>query len=123
MSGQPTQPYGLGQRNAGSSLKLEVTSLDDEDVLFEPDTMRYRIDNLSAVRVVLDWTIVANPASIQIIRIPAGLNQIIFTGNDQELIQVTVEITQESENGDEVQQQLFLYDLINISQSRSIFGP
>lgn len=119
LGGSPSAPYQLGQRNAGSSLKLEVTSLDDDDVLVTPSSMRYRIDNLTAAQTILGWTNIADPESVQLIRIPASLNAIVNIGDDFELVQVTVEITVVGEDDEtDTQQQLFIYQLVNLSQGQ-----
>lgn len=76
--------------------------------------MRYRIDNLTVNIQILDWTTIGMPTSIQDILIPATLNQIQRNWNDFELMQVTVEIT----SSQETQAQLFLYQLINLTQGR-----
>lgn len=120
LSGQPSAPYGLTQQNAGSSCKLELSLLDDDDVLVPGDgesfTGRYRIDNLSVNQAILEWTALDNSVNPLTILIPANLNAIQRQWNDFETQQVTVEFTV----GDEVQQQVFLYSLVNLSQGRLI---
>lgn len=118
LAGQPSAPYGLTEVNAGSSCKLELTLLDDDDVLVagggEGFTGRYRIDNLSVNQEILDWTVLANSVNPLTLLIPASLNAIQRQWNDFEAQQVTVEVTV----GDEVQQQVFVYSLVNLSQGR-----
>lgn len=120
LSGQPSAPHQLGSQNAGSSLKLEITCLDDEDQPFAPATMTYRIDNLSCNLEMLPWTGIVDPAAVQNIIIPVAINTIVRQWDDFETLQVTVAIT--SVEG-ETQQQIFVYQLTNISQGRLVAGP
>lgn len=115
LSGSPVSPTQLGSVNGGSSCRLEIRCLDDDDALFVPATLRYRIDNLSVVQQVLDWTAVASPATIQTLLIPAALNALLREWDDFETQQVTVEMT--SEDG-QTQQDVFVYQLVNIAQGR-----
>lgn len=110
-TGQPTRPGKVIPVNAGSSCRVDYSSRDVDNVLEAPSSMRYRIDNLTDSRVVLDWTTVNTPATEGSVTIPSSLNAMTQQFRDRQLNQVTFEATYA--NGD-VERSTTLYELCAI---------
>lgn len=93
VAGFPVRPFKLTDVNIGNTLRLQVTSLDFESEQEAPASMRYRIDNLTNLRVIQDWTDVPAPADVTTIEISAATNVMSYQYNDWQLNQVTIEAT------------------------------
>jgi hypothetical protein len=92
-TGQPTRPGKVCPVNSGSSCRVDYSSRDVDNALEAPSALRYRIDNLTDSRVVLDWTTVETPATEGSVTIPASLNAMTEQFRDRQLNQVTFEAT------------------------------
>ena len=92
-AGQPVRPYVQHEINAGNPVRIEITSLDWDNELEAPSALRYRIDNLSDVVVVQDWTTINTPATKTTLTIAGTLNAIYSLWRDKQLNQVTFEAT------------------------------
>ena len=106
---RPVLPYRLENVNEGTAKDLELTHLDKTGALQAPATLKYRIDDLTNGREILDWTIVPTPASKNTIQITAAQNQLQTRNNKVEQRQVAVKTI--ASTGEETQQN-FIYDLI-----------
>lgn len=111
MTSIPVNPYRQFDRNEGTTVLLELTHLDKDKALTVPSAVSYRIDDLTNVREVLDWTSIPTPGSTNTITITPAQNQVNNRNQDRELRQVTVNATDSSGN---VAQDIFHYTLIRI---------
>lgn len=110
-TGQPTRPGKVSPVNSGSSCSIDYSSRDKDNELEAPSSMRYRIDNLTDSRVVLEWTNVPTPGTSGSVTISAALNSMTEQFRDRQLNQVTFEATYA--NGD-VQRSMAYYELCAI---------
>lgn len=109
----PVLPSKTPSYNAGSAVVVPYVSRNGELEAVDLSAMRYRVDNLTARTVVLDWTNVPTPASRGTVTIPASLNGMARTYNDRETIQVTFECTDTDGN---VRQDLAQYEICAVYQ-------
>lgn len=92
-AGQPTRPYKLKDVTVGNTLLLEIGSLNFDNQPEAPTSMRYRIDNLSNLVVITDWTSIPAPGITTTLPISAATNVMSYQGTDQQTNQVTIEAT------------------------------
>lgn len=92
-SGQPPRPYVQHTIDAGNDIRIDITSLDFDEVLEAPASLRYRIDNLTDRIVITQWTAIATPGEESTLTITAATNAMSTQGKDRQLNQVTVEAT------------------------------
>ena len=107
----PFLPHRQFDRNEGSTILLELTSLDKDKVLTTPSNLEYRIDDITNNRQILDWTDVPTPSSTETITITPANNQLRSRSATTETRQVTTNTTDSSGN---VSQDIFIYRLIRI---------
>jgi len=107
----PVQPYRQFIRNEGTAILLDLTHLDKDGALDTPTAVSYRIDDLTSVKEVLDWTSINTPSSTNTITITAAQNAINSRSQEKELRQVTVNATDSTGT---VVQDIFIYTLIRI---------
>ena len=108
---KPVLPYRQKDVNEGSTLDLDLTHLDKNRVLQIPTTLKYRIDDLTNIREVLDWTTVSAPGSTNTIIITAAQNALFSRRTKRQKMQITVKTT--SSSSADLQED-FYYDLIRI---------
>lgn len=95
-AGQPVRPYAFApaQRvQAGNAVQIDITSLDWDNEKEAPLTLQYRIDDLSDLVVILDWTTVVAPGETSTVTIPASLNTMYSQYRDVQTNQVTFKAT------------------------------
>ena len=108
---KPVLPYRSEDVNEGSARDLDLTHLNKTRALTAPTTLKYRIDDLTNNREVLDWTTVAGPASTNTLSITGAQNALFRRGTKRQKMQVTVKTVSSS---GEIDQTPFFYDLIRI---------
>lgn len=108
----PVLPSKTPSYNAGSAVDVPYVSRNGELEAVELTGLRYRVDNLTARTVVIDWTTVSEPEARGTVTIPANLNAIAREYNDRELMQVTFELT----DAGGVRQQLAHYEICAVFQ-------
>lgn len=108
---EPVLPYRVNRYNEGSACFLETTHLNKSKVATAPTTMKYRIDDRTNNREVLDWTTVSTPGITNTITITDTQNALFSRHNKKELRQVTVKTTDASGN-DGLED--FFYEVIRI---------
>lgn len=108
---EPVLPYRVNQYNEGSACFLETTHLNKAKVATAPTTMKYRIDDRTNNREVLDWTAVSTPATTNTITITDTQNALHNRQNQTELRQVTVKTTDAGGN-DGLED--FFYEIVRI---------
>jgi len=91
-------------------------SVDDSLGALELASARYRVDDLTHVRQVLDWQTIADPEPRGTVAISAAQNAMYGDVNERELRQVTFELTDTTGN---VRQQLAYYELARVYQGVS----
>lgn len=92
-SGQPPRPYVEHRINAGNDIKIDITSLDFDEALEAPSSLRYRIDNLTDRLVITQWTAIPTPGTETTLTISAATNAMSTQTKDRQLNQVTFEAT------------------------------
>lgn len=92
-TGKPPRPYAEHIINAGNDIQIAIRSLDFDEALEAPSSMRYRIDNLTDRFVITQWTTIASPAEEKTITISAATNAMSTATKDRQLNQVTIEST------------------------------
>jgi hypothetical protein len=92
-SGQPPRPYVAHTIDAGNDIKIDITSLDFDEALEAPTSMRYRIDNLTDKIVITQWTAIVGPDEETTLTISAATNAMSTDNKDRQLNQVTFEAT------------------------------
>jgi hypothetical protein len=92
-SGQPPRPYVQHTIDAGNDIKIDITSLDFDEVLEAPSSLRYRIDNLTDRTVITQWTAISSPDTETTLTISAATNAMSQQNTDRQLNQVTFEAT------------------------------
>jgi hypothetical protein len=108
--GLPVQPFDRRPSvMAGASSAADFVWLDADQVPEAPDSLRYRIDNLSDYRAVLPWTTVADPEAETSISIPPSVNVMTHQWTDRQWMQVMAEATMADGS---VQRKLWVYELI-----------
>lgn len=95
----------------GSALDLDLTHLDKARALQAPTTLKYRIDDVTNNRQVLDWTTVVTPLSTNTVTITGAQNVLLRRHVNRQKMQVSVKTT--SSSGD-ILQAPFYYDLVRI---------
>lgn len=108
---KPVNPYRRFERNEGTTILLETTSLDKDKALTTPSAMEYRIDDITHERQVLDWTSIITPGSTNTITVTPAQNQLKSRGQPKEQRQITTNTTDSQGN---VSQDIFIYTLIRI---------
>ncbi len=93
IAGQPVRPFKLKDITVGNTLRLSIESLDFDNELEAPSSMRYRIDNLTNLVVVTEWTSIPTPGTSTTLTISAATNVMSYQGVDQQMNQVTIEAT------------------------------
>ncbi len=93
VSGQPVRPYVDHIIDAGNAIRIDITSLDFDEVLEAPSSMRYRIDNLTDRVVITQWTAIGSPGEETTLTISAATNAMSQQKFDRQLNQVTFEAT------------------------------
>jgi hypothetical protein len=88
-AGQPVYPYPMHRLYEGNALRIDITSLDWDQDLEAPDTLQYRIDNLTDNVAVTDWTTIATPGTTSTLTIAAAVNAMYSNWRDTQLMQVT----------------------------------
>lgn len=92
-SGQPPRPYVQHTVDAGNDIRIDITSLNFDEELEAPVSMRYRIDNLTDRVVITQWTAIVAPAEEVTLTISAATNAMSQQNTDRQLNQVTFEST------------------------------
>lgn len=92
-SGQPPRPYVQHTIDAGNDIRIDITSLDFDEALEAPTSMRYRIDNLTDRIVITQWTAIVAPGTETTLTISAATNAMSSDNNDRQLNQITFEAT------------------------------
>lgn len=98
----------------GNPLTVTMTFRDEDNVVYTPSTVRYRIKDLTNNRVVLDWTSVTPDSTVDIVITPS-LNDIYDTDTrnrrrfEERSVVVQADYGTDSQFVDE-----FLYRVINI---------
>jgi hypothetical protein len=92
-SGQPPRPYAQHTINAGNDIRIDITSLDFDEALEAPVSMRYRIDNLTDRIVITQWTAIVGATEESTLTISAATNAMSTENKDRQLNQVTIEAT------------------------------
>lgn len=92
-SGQPPRPYAQHTINAGNDILIDITSLDFDEVLEAPVSMRYRIDNITNRVAITQWTSIVAPGEETTLTISAATNAMSNQSQDRQLNQVTLEAT------------------------------
>lgn len=87
---KPVLPYRKEEFNEGADVDLDLTHLDKTNALVTPSTLKYRIDDLTNNRQVLDWTDVSTPSSTNTITTTGAQNAKYSKSQPRELRQVTV---------------------------------
>ena len=113
---KPVLPYRPEDVNEGSARDLDLTHLNKSRVLTAPTTLKYRIDDLTNNREVLDWTTVPGPASTNTLSITGTQNALFRRGTKRQKMQVTVKTVSAS---GEIDQTPFFYDLIRLFDNAS----
>lgn len=81
-----------------------------------PASARYRIDDLTNARQILDWTTIQAPPARGTVIVSADANEMYGTVNDLELRQVIFEFTLSDGS---VRQELAHYELARVYQGAS----
>jgi len=113
---QPVQPFPMEDVNEGSAKDLVLTHLDKDKVLSAPTTLKYRIDDLTNGREILDWTNVPTPGTTNTITITDTQNALFTRSKDKERRQVATKTVSSS---GQTNQENFIYDLIRIFARQS----
>lgn len=92
-TGKPVRPFAQHTIDAGNDIRIEVTSLDFDEALEAPTSMRYRIDNLTDRVVITQWTAMGSLDETTVLAISAATNAMSNTTTDRQLNQVTFEST------------------------------
>ncbi len=92
-SGQPVRPYVEHIIDAGNDIRIDITSLDFDESLEAPSSMRYRIDNLTDRIVITQWTNIPGATEETELLISAATNAMSTQNKDRQLNQVTIEAT------------------------------
>lgn len=108
---RPVKPYRKKDINEGSAIDLDLTHLNKSRVLTAPTTLRYRIDDLTNHREVLDWTVVPTPGSTNTLSITGAQNTLFARRVKRQKMQVSVKTVSPTS---EIDQTPFFYDLIRI---------
>jgi hypothetical protein len=108
---KPVLPYRSEDINEGSAADLDLTHLDKNKALQAPATLKYRIDDVSNQRTVLDWTIVPTPANKNTLEITAEQNALFNRQREKQKMQVSVKTISVS---GQTNQEDFYYNLIRI---------
>lgn len=110
---KPLLPYRSKDINEGSAIDLDLTHLDKAKSLQVPTTLKYRVDDFTHNRQVLDWTIVSAPGSTNTLTITGAQNALFQRGSKEQKMQATVKTV--SSSGDILQED-FYYNIIRIFQ-------
>lgn len=89
-AGQPVRPYAMHYVQAGNPVRLEITSLDFDNSREAPTFLQYRIDNLTDIVVIQEWTEIPTPAETTTLTIAGSVNQMTWPYRDTQLNQVTI---------------------------------
>ena len=108
---KPVKPYRSKDINEGSAVDLDLTHLDKNRALQTPTTLRFRIDDLTNHRQVLDWTDVVTPGNTNTLSITGAQNELFTRRTKRQKMQVSVKTVSAS---GEIDQTPFFYDLIRL---------
>lgn len=108
---KPVLPYSKFKRNEGSTIVFSARHLTNEKVLRTPSTLKWRLDDLTNNREIVDWTEITGPSSTNEITISRENNAKYSRQQEKELRQLT--IYTEDSNGNDAQD-IFHYTLIRI---------
>lgn len=92
-AGQPTLPYPEEVMQANQTLRIDVTSLDFDDVLEAPTALTYRIDNLTDAINLVPETNIPTPGTETTLTISAAVNVMTRQYRDSQLNQVVFTAT------------------------------
>lgn len=108
---KPVEPTRNVKRNEASTVLIPLTHLDEDNATFTPSTLKYRIDDLTNNRQVLDWTTVSTPSTTNTLTITSTQNALYNRSKPRELRQLTVYAQDSSGNESN---DVFHYTLIRI---------
>ncbi len=108
-SGLPVRPFLQNYLNAGSTWRQRIVNYGREGIPAAPNTLRYRVDDLTNVAEMLPWTSVVTPAATQVLTIPSSVNQMGWPYRDYQLCQLTVERTYSAAGDDPAYTELELF--------------
>lgn len=75
---------------AGNPVRLEITSLDFDSEREAPTFLQYRIDNLTDLVVIQEWTQIPTPTETTTLTIEGSVNEMTWPYRDTQLNQVTI---------------------------------
>ena len=108
-AGQPVRPYLQQYTNAGNTWRQRVVNYGRDGIPAAPDSMRYRVDDLTNVATMLDWTTVGTPADQQVLTISSSINQMGWPYRDYQQCQISVERTYDATSTEPAYTQTELY--------------
>ena len=108
---KPVLPYRQNKKNEGTDVVLELTHLNKADALVTPSVLKYRVDDLTNNREILDWTEVSSPSSTNEITITRAQNALYSRRTSKELRQISVYA---EDSAGAKSQDIFHYTLIRI---------
>lgn len=112
----PVLPSKRPTYNAGSAVEVPYVSRSMQLDAVTPASARYRIDDLTNARQILDWTTIQAPPARGTVIVSADANEMYGTVNDLELRQVIFEFTLSDGS---VRQELAHYELARVYQGAS----
>lgn len=112
----PVQPFPMEDVNEGSAKDLVLTHLDASRAPAAPTTLKWRLDDLTNSREIVDWTNVSTPGTTNTIPLTGAQNALFTRSKEKERRQVGVKTV--SSSGEENQEN-FIYDLIRIFSRQS----
>ncbi len=89
-AGLPIRPFVNHEVDVGNTVQIDITSLGFDNQKQSPSFLQYRIDNLTDIVVVKEWTEIPTPAEVTTLTISAALNQMTYQYRDVQLNQVTI---------------------------------
>ena len=117
-AGQPVRPFLQAYTNAGNTWRQRIVNYGRDGIPVAPSSLRYRVDDLTNVATMLEWTTVNTPAAQQTLTIPASVNQMGWPYRDYQQCQISVERTYDAV-GDEpamTMTELYFYCLTAVYQ-------
>lgn len=108
---KPVLPFRNPKKNEASTVLLPLKHLNQDGALFTPSTLKYRVDDLTNNRQVLDWTVVSTPSTTNTLTITSTQNALYNRSKPKEVRQVTVYALDSSGNESN---DVFHYTLIRV---------
>lgn len=112
----PVLPSKRPTYNAGSAVTVPYVSRSDQLEEVDPASTRYRVDDLTNSRIIVDWTAISPSPARGTLIVSAANNAMFGENRSIELRQVTFEFTDSSGN---VRQELAHYELARVYQGQS----